>query len=163
MRASARKLLPATILASIWWGAAMAADLSTIGQWIGKNPSDKIVDGKSLWDQPGVQTAMREAMGENYFVHSQKEMNGPDGPVASDEKGLFAVWSCNANDCAGNQMTVFFYFPAGSAQVCWRGSGDGGNVQDLWLTNGKARPLPMNSCRYRARYPFAALKKFGGS
>ena len=56
----------------------MAADLSTIGQWIDKNPSDKIADGKSLWDQPGVQAAMRAAMGENYFVRSQKEMNGPE-------------------------------------------------------------------------------------
>ena len=162
MRASARKFLPATILAGISCGAAMAADLSTIGQWIDKNPSDKIADGKSLWDQPGVQAAMRAAMGENYFVRSQKEMNGPEGPVASDGKGLFAAWSCNANDCAGNQMTVFFDSTAGSAQVCWRGSGDGGNVQDLWLTNGKARPLPINSCGYRPRNPFAALKKFGG-
>ena len=141
---------------------AGASDLSTIGQWIDKNPSDKIADGKSLWDQPGVQAAMRAAMGENYFVRSQKEMNGPDGPVASDGKGLFAAWSCNANDCAGNQMTVFFDSTAGSAQVCWRGSGDGGNVQDIWLTNGKARPLPINSCGYRPRNPFAALKKFGG-
>jgi hypothetical protein len=87
---------------------------------------------------------------------------GPEGPVASDGKDLFAAWSCNANDCAGNQMTVFFDSTAGSAQVCWRGSGDGGNVQDLWLTNGKARPLPTNSCGYRPRNPFAALKKFGG-
>jgi hypothetical protein len=147
MRASARKFLPATILAGIWCGAAMAADLSTIRQWIDKNPSDKIGDGKSLWDQPGVQAAMRAAM---------------DDPVASDGKGLFAAWSCNADDCAGNQMTVFFDSTAGSAQVCWRGSGDGGNVQDLWLTNGKARPLPINSCGYHPRNPFAALKKFGG-
>ena len=93
---------------------------------------------------------------------SLEQMNGPEGPVASDGKGLFAAWSCNADDCSGNQMTVFFDSNAGSAQVCWRGSGDGGNVQDLWLTNGKARPLPINSCGYRARNPFAALKKFGG-
>ncbi len=163
MRASARKFLPATILAGIWCGAAMAADLSTIGQWIDKNPSDKIADGKSLWDQPGVQAAMRAAMGETYFVRSQKEMNGPEGPVASDGKGLFAAWSCKAHDCGGNQMTVFFDSAEGTAQVCWRSAGDGGKVQDLWLANGKARPLPINACGYGENDPFAALKKFGGA
>jgi hypothetical protein len=57
MRASARKFFPATILAGIGCGAAVAADLSTVGRWIDKNPSDKL--------------------GENYFVRSQKEMHGP--------------------------------------------------------------------------------------
>jgi hypothetical protein len=151
MRVSARKFLPATILAGIWCGAAVAADLSTLGQWIDKNPSDKIADGKSLLNQQGVQAAMRSAMGENYFILSQKEMNGPEAPVASDGKGRVAAWSCSADDCAGNQMTVFFDSTAGSAQVCWRGSGDGGNVQDIWLANGKTCPLPINSCGYRAR------------
>jgi hypothetical protein len=38
-------------------GAAMAADLSTVGQWTNKYTFDKIAGGKSLWDQPGVQVA----------------------------------------------------------------------------------------------------------
>jgi hypothetical protein len=52
----------------------MAADLSTVGQWTNKYPFDKIAGGKSLWDQPGVQAAMRAVMGKRFFTLSQKEM-----------------------------------------------------------------------------------------
>jgi hypothetical protein len=163
MKEFLRGLLWAAILAGVCCGAAMAAGLSTVGQWSGKYPFDRIANGKSLWDQPGVQAAMRAAMGKRFFALSQKEMHGPEGPVAGDGKGLFAAWSCKAHDCGGNQMTVFFDTAAGTAQVCWRSAGDGGKVQDLWLANGKARPLPINACGYGENDPFAALKKFGGA
>ena len=88
--------------------AAVAADLSTVGQWTNKYPFDKIAGGKSLWDQPGVQATMRVAMGKRFFALSLKEMHGPEGPVAGGGKGFFAAWSCKAHDCGGNQMTVFF-------------------------------------------------------
>ena len=160
----ARGLLPTAILAGLCCGAAMAADLSTVWQWTNKYPFDKIAGGKSLWDQPGVQAAMRAAMGKRFFALSLKEMHGPEGPVASDGKGLFAAWSCKAHDCGDNQITVFFDSAAGTAQVCWRSSStDGGKVQDLWLANGKAHPLPINACEHDDADPFAALKKFGGA
>ena len=157
-------MLPAAILAGLWCGAAMAADLSTVGQWTNKYPFDKIAGGKSLWDQPGVQAAMRAAMGKRFFALSQKEMHGPEGPVASDGKGGFAAWSCKAHDCGDNQMTVFLNSTSGSAQVCWRSSSrDGsGEARDLWLADGKARPLPANACDAE-NDPFAALNKFGGA
>jgi hypothetical protein len=124
--------------------------------------STKSPGGKSLWNQPGVQAAMRAAMGKRFFALSLKEMHGPEGPVASDGKGLFAAWSCKAHDCGDNQMTVFFDSASGSAQVCCRSSGgNSGEAQDLWLANGKARPLPANACAEND--PFAALKKFGGT
>ena len=164
MKEFARNLLLAAILAGFCCGAAMAADLSTVGQWTNKYPFDKIAGGKSLWDQPGVQAAMRAAMGKRFFAISLKEMHGPEGPVASDGKGLFAAWSCKAHDCGDNQMTVFFDSASGSAQVCWRSSGGkSGEPQDLWLADGKARPLPANACGYGENDPFAALKKFGGA
>ena len=163
MKEFARSFLPAAILAGLWCETAKAADLSTVGQWTNKYPFDKIVGGKSLWDQPGVQAAMRAAMGKRFFALSQKEMHGPEGPVASDGKGLFAAWSCKAHDCGDNQMTVFFDSASGSAQVCWRSSGsNSGEAQDLWLANAKAHPLPANACGYAENDPFAALKKFGG-
>ena len=67
-------------------------------------------------------------------------------------------------DCGGNQMTVFFDSNKGSAQVCWRSSvSDDGEVHDLWLADGKERPLHMNACGFAEKEPFAALKKFGGA
>jgi hypothetical protein len=59
MKEFARNLLPAAILAGFCCGAAMAADLSTVGQWTNKYPFDNIAADKSLWGQPGVQAAMR--------------------------------------------------------------------------------------------------------
>jgi hypothetical protein len=146
------------------WGAAMAEDVSVVGQWKSKYPIEKIVNDKRLWDQPGVLGAMRAAMGERFFALSQKATHSPDAPVASDGKGGFAAWSCNdTDDCAGNNMTVFFDTAKGTAQVCWRSSeGVGGKVQDLWLAKGDARPLPINGCGVGERDPFASLKKFGG-
>jgi hypothetical protein len=47
MKEFARNLLPAAILAGFCCGAAVAADLSTVGQWTNK------------YGQPGVQAAMR--------------------------------------------------------------------------------------------------------
>jgi hypothetical protein len=48
-------------------------------------------------------------MGERFFALSQKATHSPEAPVASDGKGVFAVWSFNdADDCSGNNMTVFF-------------------------------------------------------
>jgi hypothetical protein len=164
MKEFARNLLPAAILAGFCGGAAIAADLSTVGQWTNKYPFDKIAGGKSLWDQTGVQAAMRAAMGKRFFALSLKEMHGPEGPVAGDGKGRFAAWSCKAHDCGDNQMTVFLDSTSGSAQVCWRSSdGNSGEAQDFWLANGKARPLPANACGYGENDPFAALNKFGGA
>ena len=131
-----------------------AADLSTVGQWTNKYPFDKIAGGKSLWDQTGVQAAMRAAMGKRFFALSLNGMNGPEGPVASDGKGVFGAWSCKAHDCGDNQMTVYFDSASGSAQVCWRSAGD---------NSGEARPVPTNACGYGENDPFATLKKFGGA
>jgi hypothetical protein len=104
------------------------------------------------------------AMGKRFFALSLKEMHGPEGPVAGDGKGFFAAWSCKAHDCGGNQMTVFFDSASGSAQVCWRSTSNGGEGQDLWLANGKTRPLlAINACDYAEDDPFAAPKKFGGA
>ena len=51
----------------------MAADLSTVvGQWVGQYPSDEIVNGKPLWDQPGIEEVMRAAMGK-YFLRRCKK------------------------------------------------------------------------------------------
>ena len=164
MRVFSGNALWGTIVAGLCCGAAMAADLSAVEKWVRQDPSEKIIDGKPLWDQPGVQAAMRAAMGERFFALSQKAMHIPDAPVASNGKGVFAVWSCNeADDCGGNNMTVFFDLAAGTAQVCWRASdGAGGKVQDFWLANGSERPLPMNGCGVGERDPFVPLKKFGG-
>jgi hypothetical protein len=59
MRVFSGNSLWGAILASLCCGAAMAADLSTVKQWVSQYPSEKILDGKPLWDQPGVQAAMR--------------------------------------------------------------------------------------------------------
>ncbi len=158
-----RSVVPAAIL-GILCGAVMAADLSAVGQWLDKYPDETLAGGKSLWEQPGVEAAMRAAMGEHYFSLSKTELHGPEGPVAGDKKGVFAAWSCKSHDCGGNQMTVFFDSNKGSAQVCWRSSsGDEGEVHDLWLADGKERPLPMNACGFAEKEPFGALKKFGGT
>lgn len=158
-----RSVLPVAMLGGLC-GAAVAADLSTVGQWLDKYPDETRAGGKSLWEQPGVEDAMRAAMGDHYFALSKTELHGPEGPVAGDKKGVFAAWSCKAHDCGGNQMTVFLDSSTGSAQVCWRSSSsDGGEVRDVWLADGKARPLPMNACGFAEKEPFGALKKFGGA
>ena len=64
MRVFSGNALWGTILAGLCCGAAMAADLSAVEKWVRQDPSEKILDGKPLWDQPGVQAAMRAAMGE---------------------------------------------------------------------------------------------------
>jgi len=165
MRVLVRSLLPAAILGGLCGGMAMGEDLSVVGQWSKEDPSAKIVDDKSLWNQAGVQAAMHAAMGEYFLTFSQKQKLGPEAPIASNGKGLFAAWSCtDADDCGGNQITVFFDSVAGTAQVCWRSSeGIGGKVRDLWLANGNARPLPLNGCGVGERDPFASLKRYGGA
>jgi hypothetical protein len=157
-------LLRAAILGGLGCGAAIAEDLSVVGQWDGKYPLEKIVNDKTLWEQPGVQAAMRAAMGERFFALAQKATHSPEAPVTSGGKGVFAAWSCNdSDDCAGNNMTVFFDSAAGITRVCWRSSeGIGGQVQDFWLADGNARALPINGCGVGERDPFASLKKFGG-
>jgi hypothetical protein len=116
MKAFVRSLFPAAMIGCCW-GVAMAENVSVVGQWKGKYPIEKIVNDKRLWDQPGVLAAMRAAMGERLFALSQKKAtHSPEAPVASDGKGGFAAWSCNdTDDCAGNNMTVFFAAPRGSA------------------------------------------------
>jgi hypothetical protein len=155
------RLLRGVMLAGLCLGAVAAADLSIVAQWADKYPSDKIVDAKPLWDQPAVKAAMRAVMGNRYF-RALRDMHGPEGPMASDGKNRFAAWFCKSHDCGGNQLTVFFDSSAGNAQVCWRSrSGAGDGAQDLWLANGKARPLPVNACGYSEKNPFSSLKKFG--
>lgn len=162
MKKFALGILSTVFFAGVYFGPAKAADLSMLGQWNGKYPSDILVNGKSFWEQPGVLAAMRAGMGDRYFAISEKEMHGPEGPVASDGTGHFAVWSCKSHDCGGNQMTVFFDASTGSAQICWRETDDqSGKVQDLWLAESKTRPLAANACGYATKDPFGALKKFG--
>jgi hypothetical protein len=69
----------------------MAADLSMLEQWTREYPSSKVVYDKSLWDQPGVQAAMRAAMGKYFLQISQKKPGAPEYPVASDGNGLSAA------------------------------------------------------------------------
>jgi hypothetical protein len=141
---------------------ALAADLSAVGQWAGQFPSDEIVDGTLLWDQPGVREAVRAAMGKYYFAPLKKDKNAPEAPVAADGKGLFAAWICtNGDDCSGNNVTVYFDVGAGRAQACLRSEDSDGKVQDVWLANGEARPLPINGCGIGERHPFASFTKFG--
>ncbi|HUI20086.1 MAG TPA: hypothetical protein VLZ74_03475 [Methylocella sp.] len=163
MREFAKSLLLAALTGGLCCTAAMAEDLSVVGQWEGKYPLEKIANDKPLWDQPGVQAAMRAAMGEHFFALSQKATHGPEAPVTSNGKGVFVAWSCTeGDDCSGNNMTVFLDSSTGNAQVCWRGSdGIGGKVQDVWLANGTARPLPINGCGVGEKDPFSSLKKFG--
>jgi hypothetical protein len=144
-------------------GAAAAADLSAVPQWDGQYPSDESVNGKPLWDLPGVLEAVRAAMGKYFFSPLKKDRNAPEAPVATDGKGFFAAWTCtNGDDCGGNNLTVYFDISAGKVQVCLRSSeGSGGKVQDLWLADGEARALPLNGCGIGERHPFASLKKFG--
>jgi hypothetical protein len=162
MTSFVRKLLGGAWAACLCGGAAFAADLSTVGQWDGQYPSDKIVDGKPLWDQPGVEEAVRGAMGKYFFSPSQKDEHAPEAPVAADGKGLFAAWICtNGDDCGGNNLTVYFDGGSGRAQACLRSEDSGGIVHDLWLANGEARPLPINGCGIGERHPFASLSKYG--
>jgi hypothetical protein len=106
---------------------------------------------------------MRAAMGKHHFALSQKEMHGSEDVVGGDGKGLFAAWSHKAHDCGGNQMTVFFDTTNGSAQVCWRSTSIVGGNGDLWLADGKARPLSASAGGFAESDPFAAVKKFGGA
>ena len=90
-------------------------------------------------------------------------MHPPEAPVAANGKRFFVAWTCsNGDDCAGNNITVYFDSVAGIAQVCLRSEGSDGKVQDLWLANGEARPLAINGCAVGEREPFASLKRLGG-
>jgi len=151
----------AALFVGLSCGAGVAGDLSALRQWTGKYPFDKAIGGKSLWDQPGVQAAMRAAMGEQYFSLSRKIMHGPEGPVADNGKGVLVAWVCKAHDCGDNQMSVFFDLSAGTAQVCWRAADRSGKPQDLWLAGGKARALASNACAPEGNDPFQMLTKFG--
>jgi hypothetical protein len=165
MKKLLKNLLPGAVIFGFFWGGAAAQDLHVVEQWKGKFPVDKVIDDKPLWDQPVVQAAMRAAMGEQYFALSQKAAHSPEAPVTDDGNGIFVAWTCiEGADCSGNNMTVFFDSASGNAQVCWRSSeGIGGKVQDLWLSNGTARPLPINGCGVGEKNPFASLKKFGSA
>lgn len=154
--------LAITSLAGLWCVAAVAADLSVVARWAGKYPYDKIAGGKSLWDQKGVQDAMRAALGEPTFGLARKTLlSGPQSPVAGDGHGAFVAWSCKAHDCGDNQISVFFDSTAGTAQACLRISDRSGQVKDLWLADGKARPLAKEACLSTGNDPFALLKSFG--
>ena len=163
MTSFARPLITGVFAALVGCGAAAAADLSAVAQWDGQYPSDESVNGKPLWDLPGVEEAVRAAMGKYFSTPLKKDKNTPEAPVAADGKGFFAAWTCtDGDDCGGNSITVYFDINAGKAQVCLRRSeGSGGKVQDLWLANGEARALPVNGCGIGERHPFASLQKFG--
>jgi hypothetical protein len=155
-------LLRGAVAASLCCEAAVAADLSMVSQWAGQYPSDEIIGGQPLWDQPGVQEAMRAAMGKYYFSPLKKDRNAPEAPVVADGKGLFAAWICtNGDDCGGNNLTVYFDSGSARAQACLRSEDSDGKVHDLWLARGEARPLPINGCGIGERHPFASLTKFG--
>jgi hypothetical protein len=66
-------LLRGALAASLCCEAAVAADLSMVSQWAGQYPSDEIIGGKPLWDQPGVQEAMRAAMGKLLFAAQKRQ------------------------------------------------------------------------------------------
>jgi hypothetical protein len=162
MRVCARTLLGGVFAVCFCGGAALATDLSMVSQWAGQYPSDEIIGGQPLWDQPGVQEAMRAAMGKYYFSPLKKDRNAPEAPVVADGKGLFAAWICtNGDDCGGNNLTVYFDSGSARAQACLRSEDSDGKVHDLWLAKGEARPLPMNGCGIGERHPFASWTKFG--
>jgi hypothetical protein len=162
MTARSRWVPAALALLAIACAPARAADLSDVERWTGKEPSTKIVAGKTLWDQKGVQEAMRAALGERTFALARKTLlSGPQSPVAGDGHGAFVAWSCKAHDCGDNQISLFFDSTAGTAQACLRISDRSGRVEDLWLANGKARPLPTEACLSTGNDPFALLQAFG--
>jgi len=158
-----RPVLAGAFTAFLCCGAAAAADLSAVAQWAGQYPSDQSINGKPLWEDASVLEAVRVAMGKYFFAPLKKDLHAPEAPVTAGENGLFAAWTCtDGDDCGGNNLTVFFDTSAGKAQVCLRHSdGSGGKVEDLWLADGEARPLPLNGCGISERHPFASLKKFG--
>ena len=83
MKEFARNLLPAAIPAGLCSGAAMAADLSTVGQWTNKYTFDKIAGGKSRWDQPGVQVASgKRNMSKKKLMFSEQHY-AHSGPLRS--------------------------------------------------------------------------------
>jgi hypothetical protein len=163
MTSLVRPLITGAFAAHLCCGVAAAADLSLVTQWDGQYPSDESVNGKPLWDLPGILDAVRAAMGSRFFAPLKKDRKAPEAPVVTDGQGFFAAWTCiDADDCGGNNLTVFFDVNAGKAQVCLRSSeGSGGKVQDLWLADGEARALPLNGCGIDQRHPFASLQKFG--
>ncbi len=141
---------------------APAADLSDVARWAGKEPFTAVIGGKSLWNQKAVQGAMRAAMGERYYSLARKTLlSGPQAPVATNGKGAFVAWSCKAHDCGDNQISVFFDSAAGTAQACMRFAEGSGRVRDLWLSGGKARPLPAEACMSSGSDPFGLLQSYG--
>jgi hypothetical protein len=69
----AKRLLGAIlILAAFPHPSASAGDLASLSRWVGKYPHETLVGGKSLWDQKGVEEAMRAAMGPLYFSRARK-------------------------------------------------------------------------------------------
>jgi hypothetical protein len=162
MAGLARFALVGAFFLNLMGVAAEAGDLSILSKWAGKFPFDEIIGGKALWDQPPVQEAMLAAMGPKYYGLARKTvLKGPQAPVSANGKGTFVAWSCKAHDCGDNQINVFFDSVSGTAQVCLRMSDRSGKVQDLWLANGKARPLPREACQSKESDPFGPLKKFG--
>lgn len=162
MKARLPGAIVSAFLALLCCVPALAADLSDLPRWTGKEPFTKLVGGKSLWDQRGVQEAMRAAMGERYFSLARKTLlSGPQSPVAANGKGGFVAWSCKAHDCGDNQISVFFDSTAGTAQACMRVSDRSGGVRDLWLSAGTARPLGAEACLSSGNDPFALLQKLG--
>jgi hypothetical protein len=84
MTSFARRLLPGAFAACLCCEAAMAADLSTfVGKWVGQYPSDEIVDGKPLWDQPGIEEVMRAASA-NIFCAAAKR-HAPSGNAGGSQ------------------------------------------------------------------------------
>jgi hypothetical protein len=162
MNARAAGTVASAFLAGVCCGPVLAADLADVTRWTGKEPFTKILGGKSLWDQKGVQEAMRAAMGEPYYSAARKGLlAGPQSPVAADSKGVFVAWSCKAHDCGDNQISVFFDSAAGTAEACVRLADRSGRVRDLWFSGGEARPLPAEACLSSGNDPFALLRKFG--
>lgn len=157
-----RHMLTAAALSALIAGAPAAAqDLAVATKWIGKEPFVKI-GGKTIWDQPAIQQAMRAAMGGAAFSRARKTFfTGPQAPVVENGAGIVAAWSCKAHDCGDNQIHAFFDTQRGTAQICLRVSDRSGKVEDLWLANGTARALPRETCLTGGGDPFALLRTHG--
>jgi hypothetical protein len=134
--------------------------LDVVKQWVGHQAFEKLAGGKSLWDQPAVQSAMRTAMG-SIFGRQTPLLSGPESPVAQDKANpaRFVADACANDDCGNRHMYVFIDTSWKSIQICWTESDGNGGSDDSWLAAGTETGIAKSSCQ--SAQPFTVVDRFG--
>lgn len=131
MFGSIKRLLIATVAAAISH-SAIANDLSSANEWIGKYPFE-LIGGRQFYDVRGLRAQIRDLVGSKVY-RRLNQIKGPSVPIMSVGHYV-AAYQCMKHECGDINRTLVVRIQKGDIAVCWHDVVVGGTV---WFLPGKA-------------------------